>query len=116
MLQAGAHARARTRRREPCGGGGGDANLAARGQALAGVKILQDVQEELAQKPVLLRGEKEGLVRIIFGLEAVLRVVPLEVEQAACNLGKKCASQDHVIMIARQQVRIMSSQVRIMSS
>ena len=73
MLQAGAHARARTRRRELCGGGGGDANLAARGQALAGVKILQDVQEELAQKPVLLRGEKEGLVRIIFGLEAVLR-------------------------------------------
>ena len=85
-------------------------------KALAGVKILQDVQEELAQKPVLLRGEKEGLVRIIFGLEAVLRVVLLEVEQAACNLGKKCASQDYVIMIARPQVRIMSSQVRIMSS
>ncbi len=33
--------------------------------------------------------------RIIFGLEAVLRVVLLEVEQAACNLGKKCASQVH---------------------
>ena len=33
-------------------------------KALAGVKILQDVQEELVEKPVLLRGEKEGLVHI----------------------------------------------------
>ena len=71
-------------------------------KALAGVKILQDVQEELVEKPVLLRSEKEGLLRIIFGLEAILRVVLLEVEQAACNLGEKCASQDHVIMIQQK--------------
>ncbi len=58
-------------------------------KALAGVKILQELQEELVEKSVLLRGEKEGLVRIIFGLEAVLCVVLLEVELAACNLGKK---------------------------
>jgi hypothetical protein len=71
-------------------------------KALAGVKILQDVQEELVEKPVLLRGEKEGLVHIIFGLEAILRMVLLEAEQAACNLGGKCASQDHVIMIQQK--------------
>ena len=51
---------------------------------LAGVKILQHVQEELVEKSVLLRGDEEGLGRIIFGLEAVLRVVLFEVEQAAC--------------------------------
>ena len=35
------------------------------------------------------------LGRIIFGIETVLSVVLLEVKQAACNFGKKCASQDH---------------------
>ena len=55
---------------------------------LAGVKILQYVQEELVEKSVLLRGDEEGLGRIIFGLEAVLRVVLLEVEQAACIIGR----------------------------
>jgi hypothetical protein len=52
-------------------------------KALAGVKIIQDVQEELVEKSVLLRGDEEGRVRIIFGLEAVARVVLLEVEQDA---------------------------------
>jgi hypothetical protein len=61
-------------------------------KALAGVRIFQDVQEELVEKRVLLRSEKEGLLRIIFGLEAISSVVLLEVEQAACNIGKKCAS------------------------
>jgi hypothetical protein len=39
---------------------------------LAGVKILQHVQEELVEKSVLLRGDEEGLGRIIFGLEACI--------------------------------------------
>ncbi len=52
-------------------------------EALAGVKIFQHVQKELVEKSVLLRGDEKGLGRIIFGLEAVLRVVLLEVEQAA---------------------------------
>ncbi len=55
---------------------------------LAGVKILQHVQEELIEKSFLLRGDEEGLGRIIFGLEAVLNVVLLEVEQAACIIGR----------------------------
>ena len=63
-------------------------------EALAGVKIFQHIQKELVEKSVLLRGDEKGLGRIIFGLEAVLRVVLLEVEQAACNIGGKCASQE----------------------
>jgi hypothetical protein len=53
-------------------------------EALAGVKIFQHVQEELVEQSVLLRGDEEGLGRITFGLDAVLLVVLLEVELAAC--------------------------------
>ena len=60
----------------------------------ADVKIFQHVQKELVEKSVLLRGDEQGLGRIIFGLEAVLRVVLLEVEQAACNPGKKYGSNE----------------------
>jgi hypothetical protein len=62
-------------------------------EALAGVKIFQHVQKELVEKSVLLGGDEWGLGRIIFGLEVVLRVVLLEVEQAACNLGGSAIQQ-----------------------
>jgi hypothetical protein len=37
----------------------------------AGVKIFLHVQEELVEKSDLLRGDQEGIYRIIGGLEAV---------------------------------------------
>jgi hypothetical protein len=53
-------------------------------EALAGVKTLQDVQEEIVEQSVLLYGDEEGQVFVvIFGRYAVRRVVLLEVEQAA---------------------------------
>ncbi len=56
-------------------------------EALAGVQILQHVQEELVEQSVFLGGDEEGLGLVILGLDAVCRVVPLEVEQAACTKG-----------------------------
>jgi hypothetical protein len=53
------------------------------------VKTLQDVQEELVEQSVLLYGDEEGQAFVvIFGRDAVHRVVLLEVEQAACTKGK----------------------------
>jgi hypothetical protein len=53
-------------------------------EALAGVKILEDVQEELVEQSVLLYGDEEGQAFVvIFGRDAVRHVVLLEVEQAA---------------------------------
>jgi hypothetical protein len=53
-------------------------------EALAGVNILQDEQEELVEQSVLLYGNEEGQVFVvIFGRDAVRHVVLLEVEQAA---------------------------------
>ncbi len=56
----------------------------------AGVKILQHVQEELVEQSVLLYhdGDEEGQGFVIFGRDAVRHVVLLEVEQAACTMGK----------------------------
>ena len=48
------------------------------------MKILQHVQEEVVEQSVVCRCDKEGLGGIIFRLDAVCRVVLLEVEQAAC--------------------------------
>jgi hypothetical protein len=50
----------------------------------AGVKIIQHVQEDLVQKSVLLHGDEQGPCRIIFGLDAALRVVLFDVEKATC--------------------------------
>jgi hypothetical protein len=48
------------------------------------VKILEDVQEELVEQSVLLYRDEEGQAfGVIFGRDAVHRVVLLEVEQAA---------------------------------
>ncbi len=61
-------------------------------EALAGVKTLQDVQEELVEQSVLLYGDEEGQVFVVirvFGCDAVYRVVLLEVEQAACTKGRR---------------------------
>ncbi len=56
-------------------------------EALAGVKTLQDVQEELVEQSVLLYRDEEGQAFVvIFGRDAVHRVVLLEVEQAACTI------------------------------
>jgi len=53
-------------------------------EALAGVKILEDVQEELVEQSVLLYRDEEGQAfGVILGRDAVHRVVLLEVEQAA---------------------------------
>jgi hypothetical protein len=52
------------------------------------VKNLQHVEVELVEKSARLRGDEKGLGRIIFGLDAVLRVVFLEVEQATCIIRK----------------------------
>jgi hypothetical protein len=41
-------------------------------EALAGVKILQHVQEELVEKSDLLRGDEQGLGCIIIGLVACI--------------------------------------------
>jgi hypothetical protein len=49
-------------------------------EALAGVKILKHVHDELDEKSVLLPGNEKGLGRIIFGLETVLCVAILEVD------------------------------------
>ncbi len=51
------------------------------------MKILQHVQEELVEQSVLLYKDKEGHGVVIFGRNAVCRVVLLEVEQAACTKG-----------------------------
>jgi hypothetical protein len=53
-------------------------------EALAGVKLLEDVQEELVEQSVLLDRDEEGQAgSVIFGRDAVHRVVLLEVEQTA---------------------------------
>jgi hypothetical protein len=57
------------------------------GETLAGVKILQHVQEELVEQSVLLGGDEEWLSFVISGRDAVCRVVLLVVEQAACTKG-----------------------------
>ncbi len=54
---------------------------------MAGVNILQPVQEEIVEQSVLLGGDEEGRGFVIFGRYAVCRVVLLEVEQAACTNG-----------------------------
>jgi len=54
------------------------------GKALAGMKIGEHVQEELVEQSVVGRGCVEGLGGIILGLDAVVGVALLEVEQAAC--------------------------------
>ena len=54
------------------------------GKALAGVKIGEHVQEELVEQSVVGRGDVEGLGGIILGFDAVIGVVLIEVEQAAC--------------------------------
>ena len=51
------------------------------------MKILQHVQEELVEQSILLGGDEEWLGFVIFGRDAVCRVVLLEVEQAACTKG-----------------------------
>ena len=56
-------------------------------EALAGVNTFQHVQEKLVEQCVVLGGDEQGLGRIIVGLEAVFRVVLLEVKQAACHRG-----------------------------
>jgi hypothetical protein len=48
------------------------------------VKNLWHVEVELVEKSARLRVDEKGLGCIIFGLDAVLRVVLLEVEQATC--------------------------------
>ena len=72
------------------------------GEALAGVKIFQHVQKELVEKLVLLGGDESGLGLIIVGLEAVLRVVLLEVKQAACHRG---VEKKMVMIRARRRAR-----------
>ena len=47
-------------------------------EALAGVKILQHIQEEPVEQAVLLYGDEEGQVYIIFGRDAVRHAVLLE--------------------------------------
>ncbi len=47
------------------------------GETLASVKILQHVQEELVEQLVLLGGYEEGHGFVIFGRDAVCRVVLL---------------------------------------
>jgi hypothetical protein len=44
-------------------------------EALAGVKIFQHVQEELVEQSVLLYGDEEGHGFVIFGRNAVCRLV-----------------------------------------
>ena len=90
----------------PCGAGGGTGGGAGGGRGGSigsaaafpvpdpSLDLASHVDLERLVAGLLQRG-KEGLVRVIFGLEAVLRLVLLEVEQAACNLGQKCASQDY---------------------
>ncbi len=53
-------------------------------EALTGVKIFKHVQEELVEQSVFPLRQRRGLGSIIFGLDAVLRAVLLEVEQAVC--------------------------------
>ncbi len=51
------------------------------------MKILQHVQEELVEQSVLLYGDEEWHGFVIFGRDAVCRVVLLGVEEAACTKG-----------------------------
>jgi hypothetical protein len=69
-------------------------------EALAGVKILQHVQEELVEQAVLLYGDEEGQVYVIFGSDAVRHVVlqVLEVEQAACTKGKMTMELESIVL------------------
>ena len=74
--------RPRMRARITCSGEG-----ITQTDACARVKILQHVQEELVEQSVSLGGDDEGHGFVIFGRDAVCRVVLLEVEQAACTKG-----------------------------
>ena len=70
-----------------------------------GRRRLQDVQEEIlkktSEKSVLLGGDEEGLGSIIFGLDAVARVVLLEVEQAAWKTNEQVRCNQGTTLIDR---------------
>ena len=57
-------------------------------QTLAGVKLVQHVQEEIVEQLVVGRGGEEELGGVIFYLDAVGLMALLEVEQAACRYHK----------------------------
>ena len=66
-----------------------------------GRRRLQDVQEEILEKSVLLGGDEEGLGSIIFGLDAVAHMVLLEVEQAAWKTNEQVRCNQGTTLIDR---------------
>ena len=68
-------------------------------KALPLVNFCHHVQVELVEQSVVSRRDEEGLGVILFWLDAVCRVVLLEVEQAACKKSRLswavCMQADH---------------------